>query len=323
MSFSFRCGMKLNKKNEKLPKIVVICGPTASGKTEWGLRLAKKYNGEIISADSRQIYKKMDIGTAKAKGEWRRQGPRKMYFVDDVPHCLIDFLDPGERFTVAEFRDKAIECVKVISLNGHLPFIVGGTGLYIDSVVNNFNIPRVPPNSKLRKSLEEKSADELLTWLKRLDAEAAEKIDPRNKRRLIRALEVCILSGESFSSQRQKGKSMFDVLQIGIALPRQVLYDNIDKRIDGQFKAGLLEEIEALLKQKYGWELSSMSGIGYRQFKDYFAGKIDLETAVAQLKKDTRGYAKRQLTWFKRNKNIRWAETLSEADKLLADFLKK
>lgn len=312
----------MTKKN-KLPKIVVICGPTASGKTGWSLNLAKKYHGEIISADSRQVYEKMTIGTAKEPGEWRWNGLRRTYFVGDIPHHLVDFLNPGKNFTVAEFRDKAIKYIKLAERNNRLPIIVGGTGLYIDAVVNNFHIPHVPPNKKLRESLEEKSAVELAVWLKRLDAEAAGKIDMRNKRRIIRALEVCILTGEPFSKQQLKGEALFDVLLIGIAVPRQVLYDNINKRVDKQLREGLLKEIELLLKQKYDWGLSSMSGVGYRQFKDYFTGKIDLETAVARLKKDTRNYAKRQLTWFRRNKNIRWTETLSEADKLLEDFLRK
>lgn len=312
----------MTEKN-KLPKVIVICGPTASGKTGWSLNLAKKYSGEIISADSRQVYKKMSIGTAKEQGEWRWNGLRRTYFVDDIPHHLLDFLDPGKDFTLAEFRDKAIKYIKLARQQNRLPMIVGGAGLYIDAVVNNFHIPRVPPNDKLREGLEEKNTDELAAWLKRLDAKAAEKIDYRNKRRLIRALEVCILSGEPFSRQQLKGEALFDVLSIGIAVPRKVLYDNIDKRIDEQIKAGLLKEIQTLLKQKYSWDLPSMSGIGYRQFKDYFAGKINLEAAVAQLKKDTRNYAKRQLTWFKRNKNIHWVETFSEADKLVAKFLAK
>lgn len=310
-------------ENNKLPKIIVICGSTASGKTALSLSLAKKYNGEIISADSRQIYKKMNIGTAKEKGEWRRQGLRKIYFVDDIPHYLIDFLNPNKNFTVAEFRDKAIKYIKIILKNNKVPFIVGGTGLYIDSVVNNFNIPQVAPNKKLRVSLEAKTMNELEAMLKKLDPVTYEWIDRKNKRRLVRALEVFMLTGKSFSAQRQRGKKLFEILQIAVALPREILYDNISKRVDEQIKLGLLKEVEALKKQKYSWVLYSMSGIGYRQFKNYFAGKISLESAIEQLKRDTRNYAKRQLTWFKRNKNIHWVESLREADQLIADFLRK
>lgn len=307
----------------KLPKIIVICGPTASGKTEWSLRLAEKYGGEVISADSRQIYKKMNIGTAKEPGEWRWHSLRRTYFVQDIPHHLMDFLDPGKIYTVAEFRDHAIKHIKLALRNNHVPFIVGGTGLYIDAVVNNFRIPQAAPNKKLRESLEIKSVAELSAWLQKMDPEAFAWIDKKNKRRLVRALEVVMLTGEPFSAQRQRGEKLFEVLELGVAMPREVLYNKIDRRVDEQVKNGLLDEIQQLLKQKYSWNLASMSGIGYRQFKDYFAGKTFLEAAVDKLKKDTRDYAKRQLTWFKKNKNIRWVENLAEADKLVAGFLKE
>jgi tRNA dimethylallyltransferase len=309
-------------ENKSLPKIVVICGPTASGKTDWSLHLAKKYNGEIISADSRQIFKKMSIGTAKVVGEWSWKGFRRTYFVDDIPHHLVDFLDPGKTFTVAEFRDKALKYIKMALKNRRVPIIVGGTGLYIDSIVNNFHIPKVAANSKLRASLENKTLPELVTWLQKLDPVGAKKIDLNNKRRLIRALEVTMVTGVPFSAQKKLGEKLFDVLEIGVEVPREILYNNIDKRIDQQLETGLLEEIEKLLKQKYSWDLPSMSGIGYRQFKDYFAGKATLAEAITLLKIDVKHYAKRQLTWFKRNTNIKWVKSLPEADEFVDNFLR-
>lgn len=306
-----------------LPQLIVVLGPTASGKTSWGLELAKKYDGEIISADSRQIYQKMTIGTAKVRGEWRWNGLRRTYFVEDIPHHLIDFLNPGKSFSAAEFRDKALKYAKMAQKSGRLPFVLGGTGLYISSLVDNFVIPRVAANSKLRQGLEEKTNEELVQVLEKLDPEGAMVIDRKNKRRLIRALEVCILSGEPFSGQKKKGVQLFDILQIGIATPQPVLYERIEKRVDEMMSSGLVTEIENLVKQSYGWNLPSMNGIGYRQFKDYFEGKTSLEETIELLKRDTKHYARRQMTWFRRDSRIKWCATLDEADTLIADFLQK
>lgn len=308
---------------QRLPKLIVVLGPTASGKTNWGLELAKRYDGEIISADSRQIYQKMTIGTAKVRGEWRWNGLRRTYFVEDIPHHLIDFLNPGKSFSAAEFRDKALKYTKMAHKSGRVPIVLGGTGLYISSLVDNFVIPRVAANPKLRQGLEEKTNEELLQFLEKLDPEGAVVIDRKNKRRLIRALEVCILSGEPFSGQKKKGVQLFDILQIGIATPQPVLHERIEKRIDEMISSGLVTEIENLVKQSYGWNLPSMNGIGYRQFKDYFTGKTTLEETIELLKRDTKHYARRQMTWFRRDSRINWCDNFDEADTLVADFLKK
>lgn len=311
----------MRKENKKLPKLLVILGPTASGKTNWSLRLAEKIDSEIISADSRQIYKQMDIGTAKEPGEWKRSGLQKAYFISEVPHYLVDFLNPGKRFSVAEFRDKSVKHAKQITNRNKVPMVVGGTGLYVSALVDNMEIPRVAPNKKLRTSLEEKSNSELLTLLEQMDPAIIEKIDKKNKRRIIRALEVCIFTGEPFSEQQGKGEQLFDILQIGIDTPREVLYDRINVRVDEMMKRGLLKEVEMLLKRNYSWELPSMSGIGYRQFRDYFEKKCTLDQAIERLKVDSRRYARRQLTWFKRDDRIKWASKYEEAEKMVSDFL--
>lgn len=313
--------MNQHEDNKKLPKVIVFLGPTACGKTNWSIRAAKSNNGVVISADSRQIYKKMDIGTAKELGEWRRDKLRKTYFIEDIPHHLIDFLDPGKRFSVAEFRDKAIKYVKMAYKNERIPMVAGGTGLYISALVDNLYFPRIPPNKKLRSSLEEKKNKELMRLLKQLDPVAAKEIDAKNKRRIIRALEVCILSGESFSGQKRKGEQLFDVLQIGIEIPREVLYERINKRVDQMMGMGLLKEIELLLKQKYSWDLPSMSGIGYSQFKDYFENKFGLDETIEKLKRDTRRYAKKQASWFRRDDRIKWCKDYEEAERLVREFL--
>jgi len=311
----------MHKENKEKPRLIVILGPTASGKTGWSLRLAKKIGGEIISADSKQIYKKMDIGTAKESGEWRRVGFRQVFFIDGIAHHLIDFLDPGKQFTIAQFRDKGLKYVKLAQKNKHQPIIVGGTGLYISALIDNLQIPRIPANKKLRESLEEKDKDELFRLLKSMDEASANKIDKNNKRRVIRALEVSILSGKPFSQQRLKGEPLFDVLKIGIEVSNDELYDRIDNRIDKMMEKGLLEEVKNLVKQKYSWDLPSMSAIGYSQFKDYLEGKISLEDAVNLLKRDTKHYSKRQMTWFRRDKEIKWCSNYEEAEKKVLNFL--
>lgn len=305
----------------QLPKIVVLVGPTASGKTSWSLQLAEKFRGEVISADSRQIYKKMTIGTAKVPGEWKWNGLRRTYMVGDIPHHLVDFLDPGKLFTVAEFREKAMKYIQLAESNGHLPIIVGGTGLYVEALIDNFVIPKVTPNKKLRQSLEDKTIEELMTLLIQMDPETAERIDKRNKRRLIRALEVCIFTGEPFSKQRTKGESLLDPLIIGVDVPRDVLYNRIDTRIDEMMKEGLEKEVHALVKQKYSWDLPSMNGIGYKEFREYFEGACTLQEAVDQLKRNTRRLAKKQLTWFRRDKRIQWVDTYAKAEKLVKRFI--
>lgn len=305
----------------QLPKLVVLLGPTASGKTEWGVRLAKRFNGEIISADSRQVYTKMHIGTAKPKGVWQKQGIARRYMVDGIPHHLVDFLDPGKMFTVAEFRDAAIKHIKKSDRAGRVPILVGGTGQYISSVVDNWMIPRISEHKELRKSLSEKTNDELFDLLQTMDPAGARVIDRHNPRRLIRALEVCILSGEPFSKQQKKGPPIFETLEIGIAVPREMLYRRIEERIRRMMKDGLLAEIKALLKQKYDWHLPSMSGISYRQFRDYLEGNDTLTHAIDLLNRDTRHFARRQMTWFRRDKRIQWVSSYQEAENLVAAFL--
>lgn len=304
-----------------LPKIVVILGPTASGKTDLGLILAKQFNGEIISADSRQVYKKMDIGTAKPEGKWVENS----YIVDSIPHHLMDIVEPDQDFSLADFKNKANEIIKDILKRGKLPIIVGGTGLYIWSIVDNLDIPSVAPNIELRKELEKKSLSELVLMLKEKDPNSAKLIDLNNPRRVLRALEVVMSSGQSFFEQRTKSDPLYDVLQIGIETNKEELENRIDSRIDKQISSGLVEETKNLAKLGFGWRLPSMSGIGYKQIGYFLRGEIDLGAAVGMLKRDTKRYAKRQATWFKRDKRIKWIKNtdLALAKSVLEDFLKK
>jgi len=299
-------------------KLIVILGHTASGKTDWAIRLAQRFNGEIISADSRQIYRGMDIGTAKPLD------------IKGIPHHLIDIINPDEDFSVAQYKKLARDSIEDINQRGKIPFLAGGTGLYIQSVIDNLDIPKVVPSKALRRKLEEKSAQELFEDLKRIDKKTAEIIDSKNKRRLIRALEVKLLSGISFVSAKKIGEPLFDTLQIGIKISREKLYRNIDKRVGEQIEQGLETEVKNIynellnkLPEERIWQLPSMSGICYQEFKEYFESKIDLAEVVKLIKLHNRQYARRQITWFKRDRRIHWLEKLEEAEKLIKEFLKK
>lgn len=306
-----------------LPKIAVILGPTACGKTDLSIALSRQFNAEIVCADSRQIYKKMNIGTAKVPGQWQKHPETKemVFFYQNIPHYLIDFVDPGEEFTLAQFQQMAINRLYEIKRRGKLPLLVGGTGLYIHTLVDNLLIPIVPPNKRLRNSLETKSNYKLMSLLHQFDPLTAKTVDPHNRRRIIRALEVCIWTGRPFSEQQKKGAPLFDALQIGLQVPREELYQCINQRADKMMKDGLLLEVRRLVKQKYGWQLPSMSGTGYRQLGYYLKGEMSLNQAGELLKRDTRRYARRQLTWFRRDKRIQWVQEQTLAEKLIEQFL--
>jgi len=303
----------------KLPKIVVVLGPTASGKTDLGIFLAKKFNGEIISADSRQVYKKMDIGTAKPEGVWQGDA----YMVEGVPHYMLDIIDPDTEFSLADYKKQVEEKIADILNRGKLPIIVGGTGLYIWSIVDNLDIPKVAPNKELRDVLEKKDLEDLVEQLKKEDPETVTKIDLKNPRRVVRALEVAILSKDSFVKQRNKYEPKYEVLQIGLNWSREELNEKINIRVEMMIKGGLVDEVKELEKEGYDWKLPSMSGIGYKQIGYYLRGEMSLPEAVELLKKDTRRYAKRQMTWFKRGARINWVEKkdVIAAEQLIQKFL--
>jgi len=290
-------------------KLVVILGPTASGKSDLAIKLAEKFNGEIISADSRQVYQEMDIGTAKIE-------IKKVM----IPHYLIDIIKPNQEFTLAQYKKLAVKIIKDIQKRGKLPFLVGGTGLYIQSVIDNLQIPKVKPDKKLRNKLEKLTNQELCQQLKKLDPLSDATIDHRNKRRLIRALEVCLITKKPFSKQRKKDKPLFDVCQIGIKSNKKTLEKRINQRVGKMFEAGLIEEVKKLA-QKYSPDLPSMSGIGYQEIIPYLQGEITLEQAKELIKQHSRQYARRQMSWFRRDKRIIWVNNYQKAKKAIADFL--
>ncbi len=306
------------------PKAIAIVGPTASGKTSLSIAIAREFNGEIISADSRQIYRGMDIGTAKATATERAA----------VPHHLVDIRNPDEDYAVAEFKRDADAAIADIVARGRLPILVGGTGLYIRAVVDNLDIPAVVGNPALRASIEaDIAAHGLASVFERLvslDPEAAYIVDGRNPRRVVRALEVATLTGRPFTEQRRRSVPVNDFLILGLSPAPEVLRERIDRRIDEMMAAGLVDEVKNLLK-KYRRADGSADGardlpiafdaIGYREIIDYLDGRSTQDEAVAAMKMNTWHFAKRQMTWFKKDRNVRWVDGTEEAEVLVKKFL--
>ncbi|KAB2337744.1 tRNA (adenosine(37)-N6)-dimethylallyltransferase MiaA [Cytobacillus depressus] len=282
-------------------KLVILIGPTAVGKTKLSIELAKSLNGEIISGDSMQIYKGMDIGTAKIK-EAEMEG---------IPHHLIDIKDPEEPFSAAEFQELVREKITEITLRGKLPMIVGGTGLYIQSVIYDYQFSDAPSDSDFRQMLEKRAAEEgnenLHLELSKVDPESAERIHPNNVRRVIRALEVYHCTGKTINEiqEHQVPELMYNSAVIGLTMEREKLYHRINLRVDLMIKEGLLSEVENLYKQGV-WDCQSIQAIGYKELYDYFNSKLSLDEAITLLKQNSRRYAKRQLTWFRNKMNVDW-----------------
>jgi len=292
--------------------LIVILGPTASGKSSLAIKLAKKFSGEIIAADSRTIYQFLDIGTAKPTKQEQ----------EIVPHYLLDIIKPDQEFSVAKFQILARQKIAEISQRGKLPFLVGGTGLYLEAVCQGFKIPRPKPDLKLRIKLAKKSLPELLTELKKTDPASFKKIDHHNKRRIIRALEVYLSSGKRLSDLQARSQPNLKILKIGLAIPRPKLYRRINQRVNQMIKDGLAWEVKKLYRLGYDYNLPALSGLAYRQIGEYVRGKMTLRQAIEETKQKTRNYAKRQITWFSRDKNINWVTNQKQAEKLINKFLK-
>ncbi|MEK9179946.1 MAG: tRNA (adenosine(37)-N6)-dimethylallyltransferase MiaA [Patescibacteria group bacterium] len=347
------------RATKSLPKILVIVGPTASGKSALALKLAKKFNGEIVSADSRQIYRGMDIGTAKGKAQIAKS---------KIAHHLIDIKNPDEEYSLADYKRDALRAIRGILRRGKLPILVGGTGLYVKAIVENLDIPEVKADPKLRKEIKEriekKGLDSVAEELLKLDPEAAYIVDLKNPRRVVRALEVAIQTGKPFTAQRKKGEPLFDALELGVKLPPVKLRQRIESRVDEMIRAGLVKEVQELLN-KYGRTSVLINTIGYREIIDYLAAgcysslslskggvqkcypsthsgnnifeqsvplkeisinqpnqhKSALPQEVAkQIKQNTWAYAKRQMTWFRKDKRINWIKSEKEAESLVKKF---
>jgi len=312
----------LNPSSLSPVPLIVIVGPTAVGKTEISIALAERLDGEIVSADSRLFYRGMDIGTAKPTLEQRQR----------VPHHLIDVADPGSSWSLALFQQATAEAITAIHARGHIPMLVGGTGQYIHAVTYGWIPPVTRPDAHLRAELQAQAEAQgylaLHSELNKLDPAAAEKIDPRNVRRTIRALEVIRLTGRKFSEQRGITESPYRLLTIGLTWPRPELFARVDARIQAMFAAGLLDEVQRLLDSGYSPDLPSMSAIGYRECAQVLAGRMDLEQAKVEMRSLTRIFVRRQANWFKlEDPSIHWFEaskaSVEEIEKFIRAFLKE
>lgn len=293
-----------------MEKLVIITGPTGIGKTEISLKLAKKYKGEIISSDSMQIYKKLDIGTAKLD-----------LSKTTIPHYMIDVVEADENFSVAEFKNKSKAIISDINERGRLPFVVGGTGLYINSLVYNLDFTETEADyqyrNELNKILEKDGSEVLYNKLLNLNSDMAEKIHKNNGQRIIRALEILKNGNEKGNNFRQENKD-YNLVYIGLNMDRERLYDRINDRVDKMINLGLVEEVKGLLNDGIDKNSQSLKAIGYKEVISYLDNEIDYDEMVELIKKNSRHYAKRQLTWFRRDDRIKWFDR--ESENLLEDI---
>ena len=291
------------------PKVIVICGPTASGKTSLSIELAKRIKGEIISCDSMQIYKDMTIGTAKPTVEE----------MDGIPHHLIDFVLPSERYSVADFKKAATQKIEEILSRNKIPIIVGGTGLYVDALVYNIEYLELETDLKYRQELEnlieQKGLEELYEKAKQIDEQAMQSISKNDKKRIMRVLEIYHQTGKTKTQLEAESRLTpppYDYIVFAITMDREKLYERINRRVDIMIEQGLIEEVQSLVN-KYKEFPTAMQGLGYKEVVEYLNGNLTKDEMIEKIKMETRRYAKRQLTWFRKIENIEWLDALQPA----------
>lgn len=297
------------------PKVIVIVGPTASGKTSASISVAKKLNGEIISADSMQIYREMNIGTAKVTKEE----------ADGIKHYLVDIVNPDEVFNVTKYKELAEAAIEEILAKGKIPIIVGGTGLYVSTLINGIEFAEVGEDVEYREQMtalaEKKGAEYLHNELRKVDPDAADAIDMNNIRRVVRALEIFKLTGKTKTQLdiESRKEVKYDYRVYGIDTPREELYNRINLRVDKMFEEGLLEEVK-YVNEKYKLSSTAIQGLGYKEVIEYIDGKVSFDEMKEKLKMETRRYAKRQLTWFRREEKVKWCSLEMIVDTIINDL---
>lgn len=314
-----------------LKKLIAIVGPNASGKSDLAIDIAKEFNGEIVSADSRQVYRGMDLGTGKVprdKPKIKNQNQKiriknqKDYFYNKgVKHYLLDIVSPRRRFTVAQYQKMARKTIDEIQKKNKLPIICGGTGFYIQSVIDNIAVPPIKPDWNLRKKLEKQSAQRLFSKLSKIDYARARTIDSNNKRRLIRAIEIAIKTKKPIPPLK-KSPLPYPVLMIGIKKEKKELSSLISKRLLKRLRQGMIKEVEKLKKSGVSWKRLEEFGLEYRYIAQYLQNKISYQEMIQTLQKEIGNFAKRQMTWFKKDKRINWIRNKKEAKKIINTFLK-
>lgn len=314
------------------PRVITIVGPNAGGKSDLGIRLASEYGGEIISADSRQVFRGMDIGTGKVEGPTLPESGRNVEILGrrfflaprisgGIAHWLLDIVAPREGFNAAEYQQLAYDCIRDIVLRDRLPIIVGGTGLYIRAVLDGLSFPSVTPSGELRRELEQKTVDELRAMILAHDSEAGKVVDLTNRRRMVRALEVALCTGEPLSIMRKRSPVFFDALTIGILIPREQLNERIRERLRRRLETGMISEVERLMKMGVSPERLESFGLEYRFIYRHLAGRLNLQEMTEALYREICRFAKRQMTWFRKYGNVQWLSNYEEAKELVEGFL--
>ncbi len=327
--------------NMRTQKLIVIVGPTASGKTSLAVELARKFNGEIVSADSRQVYRGMDIGTGKDLKDYRKGSGVRFQVLGTVRHHLIDVVSPSTNFTLAQYQKRAYRAIKDILKRGKVPILVGGTGLYVQAVVDGYVLPHAPPDPQLRAGLAKLSVSKLCAQLKKLDPITYRVIDKNNRRRLERAIEICLGTGIPLSKQRAKQAPPYKVLMLGLSPARQVLDRRIDARLKERLQQGMIEEVARLHKQGISWKRLESFGLEYRYISRYLRSRpqekrahfvdrqkvreieneIGYDEIVRELSGAIKDFSRRQMTWFKRDARIVWMKKKRETVRLVKEFL--
>lgn len=301
----------MNKDKNSLPKAVAIVGPTAVGKTKLGIEIARKFNGEIVSGDSRQVFKYLDISTGKDLADY-----------GNIPYHLIDILEPNEEITVADFQKKAFSAIGKILRRKKLPVVVGGSPFYVYAVTEGWQFPKLEKDEKLRKKLNKLSLLELQNILQKIDPAAFDKIDQNNPRRLIRAIEICTLSGQDFEKAKPVSQPRYKVLLLGIKFSNEELKERIQARLIQRLNEGMIEEIQKIItKKQASYADLERLGLEPRFISYYLQGKINREQLEDLLLKNSYRFAKRQMTWFRKDKRIKWVKNFQEAHRLVANFL--
>ena len=307
--------------NER-PKVVVILGPTSSGKSELAVELALNFNGEVVSADSRQVYRKLDISSSKVPGKWEWIGRKRFFVYKDVQHHMIDLVPLRKQYSAGQYRKKAKRAIQDILERERLPIVAGGTGFYIDALIHDLELPKVKPNSKLRKELENLSTDQLVHRLKALDPRRASEIDTRNRRRLVRAIEVVVLTNSQIEPlQHDHENDPYESLRIGLKPSDEELKRRISVVVESRVKNGVVEEVRRTHRRGIGWQRIYNLGLEYKFIADHINGKISLEEMAESMEKEYWHYIKRQMTWFKRDPDIIWIDDPEKASPIVQDFL--